>query len=144
MAFLLNWPLVRVCFFFVYYSPTDTSPHCSAGPQTTGYVRLQSDHSVCLRPHPPFTQQDTAQRCFFCFFSQSLFFFLSLSHTRSYTGTVSVNVAGSGLLSASVLLRLGLSGAVVCPTSRNYKHCSFILREKREMDADRKIVQQDR
>lgn len=79
------------------FSHTDTSPQFSAGPQTTGYVRLQCDQSVWQRPHPPYQK---GYRTMLTFFSAISFFFFShcflssfsLSHTRTHTLTLDMSV----------------------------------------------------
>lgn len=74
--------LLHFCLLFTH---TDTSPHCSAGPQTTGCVRLQTAHAVCLRPHLTYQRgyhimlSSLSAFSFFSLFFSSFF----LSHSLS-------------------------------------------------------------
>lgn len=80
--------------FCLLFTRTDTSPHCSAGPQTTGYVRLQCDHSVWLRPHPPYQKgyRTMLPSLVSLFFFLTVFFLLSLTHAQTHTLTLDLSV----------------------------------------------------
>lgn len=98
---------------------------------------IEFDLSVWLYLHPPYQTGYHIQAVFFLNLLFFVFLFLFFAHTLA-----ACNRAGLGLLSASVMLSLRLSQAIVYPSSRKQKQYSFILGEK-ERDGFRYRRQDD-